>query len=269
MSTHPIINQLNSAKHDARIRVQTLGMFRLWRDDILVDGKEWSRDTSLQLFQFMITARFRKALHKEQILDGLWGDINLKNAEQNFKVALHGINKVLEPGRESRAEPRFVIRQGQTYQIDLSEIWLDSIAIEQLIATANAVLRDDPTGAREVYNEARLLYKGIYLPNRLYDDWSSEERERLQVLILGAMTTLADLWVDENPMESVRLAEEALQIDEAWEDAYRIQMQAYMSKGNRPMAIKTYDKCARILKKEYGIDPLPETQSVLKSIRSV
>jgi len=68
-------------------------------------------------------------------------------------------------------------------------------------------------------------------------------------------------------MESVRLASQAIQIDAAWEDAYRVQMQAYLNKGNRPMAIKTYQKCVKVLDEEFGIEPLPETQRLFREIK--
>ena len=75
--------------------------------------------------------------------------------------------------------------------------------------------------------------------------------------------------LDENPLESIRLAQNALAIDATWEDAYRIQMQAYILKGNRPQAIRTYMKCKSILEEEYGIPPLPETNKLLKKIESI
>ena len=71
------------------------------------------------------------------------------------------------------------------------------------------------------------------------------------------------------PLESIRLAEAALAIDNTWEDAYRIQMRAYLAKGNRPQAIKTYMKCEVILEEEYGIDPLPETKKLLQEIEAI
>jgi DNA-binding SARP family transcriptional activator len=43
-------------------------------------------------------------------------------------------------------------------------------------------------------------------------------------------------------------------------------MKAYIAKGNRPHAIKAYQKCADVLEEEYGIDPLPETKALLREI---
>jgi DNA-binding SARP family transcriptional activator len=43
-------------------------------------------------------------------------------------------------------------------------------------------------------------------------------------------------------------------------------MEAYFLKGNRPMAIKTYQQCEKVLKQEFGISPLPETKKLYQKI---
>jgi two-component SAPR family response regulator len=136
----------------------------------------------------------------------------------------NGITKVLEPNKKSHADAHYITRQGVTYQLNLKDMWIDADALEAYIALGNQSLNDDPTLAKQAYTEAIQLYEGVYLPNRLYEDWSSDERERLQVLALGAIITLSELLLPDNPLETIRLAQQALLIDPAWEDAYRLQM---------------------------------------------
>ena len=260
------IESIKSKREKASLQVQTLGDFQMWLDGKLVPSKEWGRDKTVQLIQFFVTARHRKALHKEQIMDRLWNE-DMDSGDPYFKVALHGINKVLEPNKKSHADAHFIVRQGLTYQLNLKDIWIDADALEAYIALGNQALIDEPQLAKAAYHEAIQLYEGVYLPNRLYEDWSSDERERLQVLALGALISLSELLLSENPMESIRLAQQALQIEPAWEDAYRLQMAAYFQKGNRPMAIKTYLQCEKVLEAEFGIEPLPETKALLKRIK--
>ena len=263
------INQLKEKQTSAFIQVQTLGSFQVWVGGEKVLPKEWGRDKTLQLFQFLITSRHRRSLHKEQIIDRLWEDLDTKSGAQTFKVALHGVNKVLEPNRKSRSEARFIKREGLAYQLASEDIWIDADAMENFIALGNQFLKEDPADAKAAYQEAIRLHHGVYLPSRLYEDWSSGERERLQVLALGTTITLGELLLDENPLESIRLAQQALLLDPTWEDAYRLEMQAYLKKGNRPMAIKTYRQCEEVLEEEFGIAPLPETKRLIKEILEV
>ncbi len=252
----------------AEIRVKTLGEFTVYRGEHLITGKEWGRDRTVQLFQFLVSSRVRRALHKEQIIDRIWEDISSTTADQTFKVALHGIHKVLEPERKSRTEPKYILRQGITYQLNTDLVWVDAASVESLISLANQTVGVDDELSIQAYRKALSMYDGIYLPNRSYEDWSSAERERIQLLVIGALLSLGELMLQHEPMESIRLAQQALLIDEVWEDAYRLQMQAYAAKGNRPLVIKTYQQCAAVLEREFGIQPLPETRRLLEAVQA-
>lgn len=262
---HQQLQELQTFHENAIIRIETLGNFCVWRNQHKIDTKEWGRDKTIQLLQYLVSNRQRNALHKEKIMDGLWEDWN----DRDFKVALHGINKALEPERPSRTEAIFILRQGVTYQIDLDKVWIDVEALEKYIIIGNEAFTINKSISKKAYKAAINLYKGSYLPNRIYEDWTSEEREKTQLLVLAAFITLAEILIEENPLESIRLAQNALSIDATWEDAYRIQMQAYIAKGNRPQAIKAYIKCETILEKEYGISPLPETKRLLQEIENI
>jgi DNA-binding SARP family transcriptional activator len=256
---------LQTFQEEAPIKLQTLGSFNIWRKGEKVSSKEWGRDKTLQLIQYLVSYRQRHALHKERVMEHLWEE----GDDRDFKVALHGVNKVLEPERPSRTEPIYVERQGVTYQLNLEKVWIDVEAVEKYITLAHEAMQEDIALAKHAFKAAISLYQGMYLPNRIFEDWSTEQREKIQLLILGGYVTLAELTIAENPMESVRLAQQAIAIDATWEDAYRIQMKAYIAKGNRPHAIKTYQKCADVLEEEYGIEPLPETKALLKQIEAI
>ncbi len=246
------------------MRVQTLGGFAVWRDGVEVDPNAWGREKALHLFQFLVTVRGRYR-HKEQIIDRLWPELDLETGDRDFKVALNAVNKALEPERPPRAETRFVRRRGLAYALEPKETWVDADAFEALVAAGNQAL-DDASAVR-FYWGAVELYTGDYLPERCYEDWSSAERERLQVLALGTMATLADRLVEVSPLESQRLTQRILAVDPAWEQACRIQMRAYLAQGNRPLALRAYQQCVDVLEKEFGVEPLPETQALYRRIR--
>ncbi|MEX1018347.1 MAG: bacterial transcriptional activator domain-containing protein [Litorilinea sp.] len=291
---------------EAALRIQTLGGFRVWRAaDAEVEGADWGREKALQLVQFLITVG-RQFLHKEQIIDRLWPELDADKGDRDFKVALNSANKALDPDREPRSEPRFVRRHRLAYGLDMDQIWLDSEVFEQLIEAGNlaydksqhgaklaepapqesaskskdiekpAKTGNDATADKETeeyyraiacYEEAVRLYHGDFLPERRYEDWTSAMRERVQVLALTTMTTLAELIFTTNLLEALRLTQRVLTIDPVWEDAYRVQMRAFAAQGNRPMALRTYARCVENLKKEFGVDPLPETQTLYEEIR--
>jgi DNA-binding SARP family transcriptional activator len=277
----PTIDRLLSgmpvyAGSNAALRVQTLGGFRVWRAGVEVQPSEWAREKAIHLFQFLISAP-RHFLHKEQIIDRLWPELEAGKGDRDFKVALNSLNHALEPDREPRSEARFVHRHGLAYGLDMDQIWLDSEVLEQLITLGNQIVglqgaeaatAEDAERAAHCYAAAVQLYQGDYLPERRYEDWSSVLRERLQVLALNTMTTLAALLIQRNPLESLRLTQRVLTMDPVWEDAYRIQMRLYVAQGNRPLALRTYNQCVQALAEEFGVEPLPETQELHAAIRA-
>ena len=260
------IQAILQKKEQAELSVQTLGFFETRLNGRVIPDSQWKRDIAAQLFQFFITIRNQRALHKEQIIYQVWGNIGKDAGARNFKTALHNILKAIEPDKPSRSPSEFIIRQGLTYRLNTEKIWMDIDALDELIVLGNQTLNEDSTNALQAYQQAVELYQGVFLPNRIYDDWAAEERERIQVLILGAMMNLAKLRLSDNPTEAIRLAKKALSVDNTWEEAYRIQMEAYMNTGNRPLAVKAYRQCKDILMKEFEIEPLPETKALFRKI---
>lgn len=258
------ITSLLEAKQNASVKVHTLGKFVLEIDKLKL-ADQWGRDKVIQLFQFLLISRNRTALHKEQIIDRLWED---EGTDQDFKVALHGINKVLEPERKARGKSKFMIRQGSSYKLNMDEIWLDSHAMESFLEIGDNLVGRQNELAIMSYQCGVDLYGGSFLPNRIYQDWTSTEREKLQMLAINGTIKLANLLVEERPDESLRLTQNILSIDPTWEEAYRIQMMAHMINGNRAQAIRCYNKCKAVLEKEFGIEPLPITRQLLHSIQN-
>ncbi len=250
----------------AALRIQTLGGFRVWREGVEVDPTEWGREKAVHLLQFFVTLR-RKPLHKEEIIDRLWPDLDSETGNRDFKVALSITLKTLEPDRAPRAQSRFIRRYDLAYGLNLETAQVDADEFESFVEGGNHALARDVVAAIEKYQRAIALYTGEYLPERRYEDWSSAERERLQTLALGTMTALAKLLLDSNPLESLRLTQRVLALDSAWEEAYRIQMKAHLAQGNRALALRVYQQCLQALADEFGIEPLPETQDLHNSIR--
>jgi two-component SAPR family response regulator len=264
MNADPAHDRIDNGR-DAPLQVVTLGGFRAWCDGSEIAATAWGRERALHLFQFLVTIRGRH-LHKEQIVDRMWPAQDWDTSNRDFRVALNAVYKALEPERKPRTESRFVQRNGLAYGLDMDKAWVDADEFERLVREGNRAQMDDPDAAIGYYQAAVRLYCGDYLPERRYEDWASTEQERLQVLALGTMTTLAGLLLEQSPLESVRLTQRVLAADPVWEDAYRVQMRAYKAQGNRPLALRTYQRCVQMLEREFGLGPLPETEELYQEI---
>lgn len=253
---------------EALLTVQTRGRFRVWRHDgAEIATHEWSREKARTLCQYMVTRR-GVLTSKERIAFDLWPLLDTQRADRDFKVALNALMTALEPERQPRAGSRFVQRQGTAYGFVLVLFAVDAEEFTRSVTAAARAESADPDEAIAHYRTAVDLYVGDYLPDALYEDWASAERERLLTLYLSGASRLAELLLQRREeQEVITLAESILARDRCWEEAYRILMLAYDRRGNRPQAVRAYHRCTSALREELDLDPMPETTRFYLRIR--
>lgn len=253
------------------LRVQTLGMFRVWRNDELLPNTTWKREKAQRLFQFFITLRLNdnhQLLPKERIVTELWPTLDNDRADRDFKVALNALNDALEPDREARSLSHFIVRHNLAYGLNPeAAIQIDAEDFRWDLRDAARQETDNTDAAIKRYRNAVDRYGGDYLPDALYEDWASLERERLQMLYLSGAMRLADLLIArETYQEAIHLCQSVLMIDRYWEEAYRLMMISHARRGNRPLAIRTYERCRAALLDGLGLEPMPETTRLYEQI---
>jgi LuxR family maltose regulon positive regulatory protein len=252
-----------------RLTVQTLGGFQVWR---AVGGEgeidAWGREKARALCQYLVTRR-RVLTPKERIAFDLWPELDGERADRDFKVALNALLAALEPGRPPRADSQFVQRRGTAYGLVLERWDVDADRFTVHVDHAARVETSDPAAAIAFYRAAVALYRGDYLPDALYEDWSSAERERLLALYLSSASRLAELVLAEGQdQEAINLAHAVVARDPCWEEAYRVLMRAHVRRGNRPQAIRAYERLVRHLDEDLGLPPMPETRRLYEKVRA-
>lgn len=243
------------------LRIETLGACRVWLGDQELGEKDWLRGKAKELFQLLVTKR-QRPLGKEEIFGMLLPALDEKSANRDFKVALNALQTALEPHRRARSHPYFIIRIGTSYQLNPNAFWiLDTVEFEKRVK--EGLEADEPNQAILALEQGLQLYKGDYMPERRYDDWCIEERERLQVLYLRGAERLAQLYAESGQYnKSIRFCEAMLQKDVCWEEAYRLLIQCHVRLNNRNQAMKWYHKCVSALEQELGIEPMPQTKEL-------
>lgn len=248
------------------LRIRTLGAFRVWRGQEEIGGKAWGREKARQLFHLFLAHR-GQLLPKPRIIDTLWPDLDLGAADGTFRVALNALNKVLEPERKG-GTPRFIQREGASYGLLIGpDVWIDATEFERLLEEAQAMetLGENPI---ELYRRALELSDGDFLADfPQYDAWCERERERLADRYKEGVVKLARLLYGQGDDDGAILwAQRLIERDTCAEEAYRIVMAAQYRQGDRPMALRTYDRCVIALDEELGVDPMPETQLLFDRI---
>jgi DNA-binding SARP family transcriptional activator len=250
-----------------QLRVQTLGSFCAWRGAPEIAPHEWRREKARRLFQLLLTHR-QKMLDRDQITKMIWPRSAPDAAKRNFRVALSTLFRVLEPDRERGSPSAYVLRNGSQYGLRPgTDLWLDVNHFERLVAEGERQFEHDSEAGLNCYRQALALYKGEYLEECIYEDWCSEERERLLTLYLRTADRLASALIErEEWEEALEVCRSILDRDDCWERAYRMMMIAYSRLGNRSQAMRVYQRCLGRLKEELEIEPSTATVDLYESI---
>ena len=252
-----------------KLRIQTFGELKVWREGELVTPSGWRRESSRQLFALLLATR-HEPVHKDTLLYYLWPESDILAASRNFKVALSNLMIVLEPNRQPRQACSFIQRQGTVYRFNLSaEYYLDSDEFESLTKQALSWLQQNPGEAKRVLQKAISLYQGDYLNCDLQNELVVMERERLSGLFIQAAESLIRLCMQQNRYEeALHWADVLLRHDKCWEQAYQLKMQCYGNLQNIPMVVRTYKKCCTVLQEELCVQQSDKTKELYAQLVS-
>ena len=100
-----------------------------------------------------------------------------------------------------------------------------------------------------------------------YDEWAEEQRSYYREQYLRLLELLASTAQKaEDWSRSLSLAQRILREDPFREDIHCHVMRAQAAQGNRVAVREQYDSLRKLLRKELGVEPAPETQKVYKQL---
>jgi DNA-binding SARP family transcriptional activator len=250
-----------------QLRIQTLGPFRVWRGAQEIAPDDWRREKARQILQVLLTHRGR-LLDRDQIVEMLWPGSDPETGQRNFNVALSTLRRILQPDREPRAPSAYVVRDGTLYGLrPTADLWLDTVHFECLVEEGDQLFANNVEAAIDRYREALACYQGEYLEECPYEDWCSEERERLLTLFLRTADRMSRVFAErEEWEEAIKICRSILARDNCWERAYRVMMTAYAQLSNRTQALRAYRSCEQCLREELDVAPSPATRRLYASI---
>jgi two-component SAPR family response regulator len=122
--------------------------------------------------------------------------------------------------------------------------------------------------AQAFYEEAIALYKGDFLNNAVYEEWTDVHRENLKETYLAMLSKLSSISVKKKRFtQTISLCQKMLEKDDCLEEAHRLLMLSYEKLGMRDKAVKQYRKCKAVLRRELEVGPSQKTQDMYEMIR--
>jgi DNA-binding SARP family transcriptional activator len=245
-----------------QLRLELLGGFRVERAGIGRPVAGWQRRTAKTLTKLLATHP-RHRLHREQVMEILWPDVEIESALNSFGKALHAARRALEPELPPRESSAYLPLMDSMVALDTQRVWIDADHFESL---AESAIRQGDVGG---YECALAAYGGELLPEDRYEDWCAERRDRLAALHVQLLLALAEAH-EERGAHSASAARlrELLQHDPTREDVHRRLMALYASLGARDQAMRQFHICEAALRRALDLAPEESTVELYREIQA-
>jgi two-component SAPR family response regulator len=198
----------------------------------------------------------------------LWPESSLKKARWSLNSAIYGLRKHLGSCPSSDA-PTYVLLEEGYYRLSPEiQVVTDVDEFEEFYERGRRLEKTKRTQeAANEYEKAVELYRGEYLLEDLYEDWTMVERERLSNAYVDMLNRLALYYMERGqPRDGVRCCYKVLEKDRCNEHSHRLLMRCHWQLGQRGRALRQYRLCERILGQEYGTAPSPETRALYEDM---
>jgi ATP/maltotriose-dependent transcriptional regulator MalT len=262
--------EIRKAIHRAdlpRLRLQTLGGFRLWRGESLVEEKEWEGHQPQVLLKAII-AHGPKGVPKDVLMEDLWPEASPDLTDKNFKVNLHRLRKVLEPAMDKTFGSSYVHLKANLVSLDAE---LCDVDVDEFLSVykhgEKKEEQGDIKGAISLYSKAAELYGGDFLAEELYHPWVEVKREDLRERFLELLSRLAKLYEGRGSlMKAIDCYNKMVQTDPLAEPAYRSLMLLFAQRGMRNAALRVYQDCKKALQEGLNAEPEEATNAIYRKI---
>jgi DNA-binding SARP family transcriptional activator len=235
------------------VQVRLLGGFRVERTNGASEVSDWQRRSAKTLTK-LLAAHTGHALHREQILDTLWPGIAVESALNSFGKALHAARHALEPELPRREDSAYLQLMDGMLVMNSERVMVDTDRFEQL---AEAALR---RGNINDYEAALAAYSGELLPEDRYESWCTERRNSLAELHVRLLLALAEALGERGDRDnSAGCLREVLRLEPTREAAHRRLMSLYAQMGTPEKAVRQFQLCEDLLRRELDLAPQRET----------
>lgn len=241
-----------------QIYVKIFGSLKMAMSNKYGPELEWQREKAKEMFLYFLMNRDRY-IPKEEMMQQLWGELDEKSADRNFKVTLNALLKALEPERQAREPSFFILRNKNMYRLNPKA----TIITDRNLFLEHAekgMKHDDPKEALDQLLAALAFYEDAPFEDMRNVEWLEQEKSKLENKRISVLERTAQICMKlKRYNDAIAYAENILKIDPTWEEAYRILMMAYYRLDNRPQSIKWYEQCVKVLHEELNIEPMPLT----------
>jgi DNA-binding SARP family transcriptional activator len=218
---------------------------------------------SAGLFAYLALNRGRY-VHRDLLAALFWPEDTEERARKALRNALWRVRTIVEP--PGIAAETFLKVNRRDVGIRPEEVWVDAVEFDRKVATARATHPGPPDV--DLLEECVGLHRGPFLDG-LDFEWSSYERERMLLDLLSVLERMVGYHMERREWAlAIHRGRMLLAYDPLREHVHRCLMACHHLMGNRPLAIRQYRECVKLLEAELGIGPMAATQTLYQEIKA-
>lgn len=248
------------------MRARFFGHFEvLFRYEVVDLGRNRK---AISLFKRLLAHR-PHPVSQDLLMGWLWPESSPRKARWSLNSAVRTLRKTLVESTGCEEFSGFVRFDAGRYRLS-PEVRVSSDVREFDACYERGRLLEKsgrPDEAVREYEGAAALYRGDYLVDDIYEDWTMIERERLSGADVDVLDRLVRHYMDSGRLHnSIGLCYRVLEKDPYHEESYRRLMRCYSRLGLRNLAVRQYELCQRAFASLYGtapsVTPSEETRSL-------
>lgn len=253
------------------IKINTFGDFDIKLDDESILKKSKRNNKNLELLKYFITY-YNKKLVPEDIIESLWPDADFTDPKNALRTQIFRLRKGLESvGLINSREPEHyfdITFQNGFYIFDPGDsCMIDFVQFEKKAKDADSLRASEPEKAKEIYREIIDMYKGDFLAENPYSEWTFIPRSRYHRIFVQSVLRLFAMLKENNEYSDIIEVYEKVVNREPFEEAFHVYfLDALVELHEYKNALNHYNYVTARLYKEMSVRPTPELKAIYRKI---
>lgn len=248
------------------IEVRFFGRF-----EVFCDGRNLplSRNTKVVAILKYLLAHRSRSVTRDYLMGWLWPESNLKRARGALNTSIHALRKSLDSRPLPAGYSSYVMLEEGRYSLcPAVRVWTDADEFDSSYDEGRSMERAEGMSAAVAkYERAVELYRGDYLAEDLYEEWTMIERQRFANTYVDVLHRLSDYYADtEQYSKCIGACYKILKKDAYYEAAHRLLMSCYARLGMRTQALQQYRLYERMLRRAFNAEPAVQTRALYQEI---
>lgn len=246
------------APGDGGFRLVLFGPPRLEAGQRPMPASSWQTQRAFQMLVYL--ALHPRGAGRDELIERFWPGRQAAAGRRNFHPTLSYVRRVLPARPESP-----ILREGEFYRLNpdypmTCDAWEFDAALDEARAGR------DPGARREALARATTIAAAPFLEG-LYANWADALQARLRDRVEKALLELGELCARDARFDAALEAfRRAGELDEYRESTRLAVIECLVKLGGRREAMVEYEKLKTLLRRELGVEPLPETEEGMQRL---